>query len=94
MPSLCDQSQHQSQDQNQAKRGIYWLAIVRIGLVQVLVLLALAGAVVRYLDWSSDTNWAEFTAASEPSARDSRDQSQSATPAQTVKSKTSCYPRS
>jgi hypothetical protein len=49
-------------------RGIDWLAIVRTVLIQVFVLLALTAAVVRYLDWSSDTNWAEFLAAGESSA--------------------------
>ena len=86
MPSLRDQCQE--------NRGICWLAMVRILLVQVLVLLALAGTAVRYLNWSSDTNWAEFTTAIEPSASNSRHHSQSATPDQTVKSKTACYPRS
>jgi len=77
-------------------RGIDWPAIVRTVLIQVLVLLALTGAVVRYLNWSSDTNWAEFIAAGNPSAAAARHhpQPQPATPAQTVKSKTPCYPRS
>ena len=75
-------------------RGIDWLAIVRTLVIQVLVLLALAGAVVRYLNWSSDTNWAEFLAAGEPSAPAARHQPQPATPDQTVKTKMPCYPRS
>jgi hypothetical protein len=74
-------------------RGIDWPAIARTVLIQALVLLALAGAVVRYLNWSSDTNWAEFIAAGEPSAAAARHQPQPATPAQTVKSKMPCYPR-
>jgi hypothetical protein len=74
-------------------RGIDWLAIARTVLLQVLILLALAGAVVRYLNWSSDTNWAEFLAAGEPSAAATRHQPQPAIPAQPVKSKVPCYPR-
>jgi hypothetical protein len=73
-------------------RGIDWLAIARTVLIQVLVLLALTAAVVRYLNWSSDTNWAEFLAAGEPSAAAAGHQPQPA-PAPTVKSKMPCYPR-
>ena len=73
-------------------RGIDWLGIGRTALIQVLVLLALAAAVVRYLEWSSDTNWAEFLAAGEPSAAASMHDPQPA-PAQTVKNKMPCRPR-
>ena len=38
-------------------RSIDWLRIVRILLVQVLVLVALAGAVVWYVNWSSEAAW-------------------------------------
>jgi hypothetical protein len=75
-------------------RGIDWLALVRTALLQVLILLALAGAVVRYLSWSSDTNWAEFLAAGESSAAAAtRHQPPPAIPAQPVKSKVPCDPR-
>lgn len=74
-------------------RGIDWLGIARTALLQVLILLALAGVVVRYLSWSSDTNWAEFLAAGEPSAAAASDQPQPAIPAQPVKSKVPCDPR-
>jgi hypothetical protein len=36
--------------------GIDWLAILRTLLVQIIVLLALAGAVLGYLSWSSAVN--------------------------------------
>jgi len=39
-------------------------------LVQILVLLALGYAVVPYLEWSSDTNLAEFINAIRPPASD------------------------
>jgi hypothetical protein len=74
-------------------RGFDWLAIVRTLLIQVLVLLALAGAVVRYLNWSSDTSWAEFLAAGESSAAVARHRPQPAAPDQTVKTKLPCDPR-
>ncbi|MBW8902735.1 MAG: hypothetical protein JF566_01820 [Bradyrhizobium sp.] len=51
--------------QNPESRGVDWLAITRIAVLQVVVLLALAGAVLRYLSWSSDLAWAEFSAANQ-----------------------------
>ena len=42
-----------------------WPAIVRILLVELLILLALSGAIVGYLNWSSEAAWAEFNAASQ-----------------------------
>jgi hypothetical protein len=47
----------------------FWPSIARILLIEVLVLLALSGAVVGYLNWSSEAAWAEFMAASEQSAQ-------------------------
>jgi len=41
----------------------FWPAIARILLVEILVLLALSGAIVGYLNWSSEAAWAEFKAA-------------------------------
>ena len=55
-------------NQNPEKRGIDWPAIVQTLLVQVAVLLVLSVAVVRYVSWSSDQAWAEFNAATGPSA--------------------------
>jgi hypothetical protein len=50
-------------DDEGMRRGIYSPAIVAIVLVQILVLLALGVVIVRYLEWSSDTNQAEFVSA-------------------------------
>lgn len=72
------------------KRGIDWQAIVRILLVQVLVLLALSGAIVGYLNWSSDAAWKEFTGAGKPSAADPMHHSQFSTPVQRVKGQAPC----
>jgi hypothetical protein len=66
--------------------GFCWLGIVRTLVVQVLVLLALSGAVVRYLDWSSDAAWAEFNAAA-PAAKP---HAQSAMPLQSVRKQAPC----
>jgi hypothetical protein len=56
--------------QCQSTRGISWSGIIGTLLVQILVLLALGFAVVRYLKWSSDVNQAEFMSATKPSASD------------------------
>jgi hypothetical protein len=83
MPSVTNQSPE--------KRGFDWPAIIRTLLVQVLVLLALSGAVVRYVSWSSDKAWAEFNAATGPSAPHATPQS--ATPLQAVKDRAPCARR-
>jgi len=46
----------------------FWLSIARIALLEVTVLIALAGAAVVYLDWSSKTAFAEFLAATKVSS--------------------------
>jgi hypothetical protein len=71
-------------------RRIDWLGIFRILLVQVLVLLALSVAFIRYLDWSSEQALEEFSRAiksSEPVT------TQPATPVRTVKDKMPCAPK-
>jgi hypothetical protein len=40
-----------------------WPALVRIIILEILLLLALCGALVIYLNWSSDAAVSEFTAA-------------------------------
>jgi hypothetical protein len=40
-----------------------WLAIAGIFVIEILVLIALAGAIVAYLNWSSDVAFAEFLTA-------------------------------
>ncbi len=74
---------------NPQARGVDWPAIFRILLIQVLVLLALSAALIRYLEWSSDQAWAEFsrTTRSVPPA------TQPATPLQPVKAKATCTRR-
>lgn len=62
----------------------FWPAILRIVLVEILLLIALSGAVVGYLNWSSEAAWAEFNAASKMSASEPK------APVQTVKSHISC----
>jgi hypothetical protein len=75
---------------NPENRRIDWLGIFRILLVQVLVLLALSAAFVRYLDWSSEQAWAEFSRATKSSVPVT---TQPATPVQSVKDKAACARR-
>jgi hypothetical protein len=77
-------------NQSRPSRGIDWLAIGRTLLVQVLVLLALAGAFVGYVNWSSDAVWAEFIEASKPSVRDPAHRPPSSMPVQAVKGQATC----
>lgn len=44
-----------------------WPAIVRIIILEILLLIALAGAFVYYLNWSSEAALADFMAASRSS---------------------------
>ena len=74
-------------NRNPETSRIDWLGISRILLVQVLVLLALSAAFIRYLDWSSDQAWAEFSRAIESSTPVT---TQRATPVQAVKAGMPC----
>ena len=46
----------------------FWTSIARIFVIEVLVLIALAGAIIGYLNWSSEVAWSEFLAASQMAA--------------------------
>jgi hypothetical protein len=46
----------------------FWPSIVRIIVLEIVVLLALASAFVAYLNWSSEAAFADFLAASEMQA--------------------------
>jgi hypothetical protein len=48
-------------NQSPARRDSFRVGIVRTLLVQVVVLVALSGAVAGYLNWSSDIAWMEFS---------------------------------
>jgi hypothetical protein len=81
MPSPDDQYPHNGR--------INWLAVMRTLLFQVLVLLAVAVAFAGYVEWSSEATWAEFIAASEPSALKFGHPPQSS-PVHTVKDQALC----
>ena len=75
--------------QNQNVRGVRWRGIVATAVVEILVLLALAFAVVRYVEWSSDAAQAEFMSATKSS--DPNHSRQFSTPIQSLKGRTGCY---
>ena len=77
-------------NQSKMNRNIDWLGIVRTLLVQVLVLLALAGAVVWYVNWSSEVAWKEFISANKTPVSGPNYHLQSSAPVQTVKGKVAC----
>ena len=79
-----------SGNQDPAESDGGWLAIGRILLIQVVVLLAPAVAVIFYLDWSSATNMTEFIAASRTAAQASDPGSSSVPPVQAAKSQQPC----
>ena len=51
--------------QHQNDRGIRWRGIAATAMVELLVLFALSFAVIRYVEWSSAVNQAEFMMRSE-----------------------------
>jgi len=76
--------------QSEMNRGIDWPGIVRTLFVQIIVLLALAGAVVGYLGWSSDVAVSEFMAASQSSVHGPEHHPPSSAPIQTVRGQAHC----
>jgi len=76
--------------QNPEHRGIDWLAVARTLLFQALVLLALAGAFVGYVNWSSEQAVWEFINASEHSVPASHRASESKASVHTVNGQAFC----
>ena len=71
-------------------RGIRWRGIATTVVVELLVLLALTFAVVRYVEWSSDTAQAEFMSATKPSASDSNYSREFSAPVRALKVRADC----
>jgi hypothetical protein len=69
---------------------IHWRGIGTTVVVEILVLLALAFAVVRYVEWSSDAAQAEFMSATKPSASDPGHSGEFSTASQPLKGRTGC----
>ena len=81
------------QNQNPEKRRFDWPGILRILMVQVLVLTALMVAFVRYLNWSSDQAWAEFSRSFTAPALEEKSRPPSASPMRAVKTRMPCPPK-
>jgi hypothetical protein len=80
-------------NQNVRTRGFDWLAIARIAILQIVVLLGLTYAAVRYVRWSSDVAWEAFSGISKPAALEAKTRARSPNSGQTIKHPGSC-PRS
>jgi hypothetical protein len=68
--------------QHHSGRGMRWLGTAATVVVELLVVVALGVAVVRYLEWSSDANQAEFMSATKPSASVANHSGEFSTPIQ------------
>ena len=82
MPLFNSQQQHD--------RGIRWLGTGATVVIELLVLLALAFAVVRYVEWSSDAAQAEFMSATNSSVSDRNHSGEFSTPIQSLKGQAGC----
>jgi hypothetical protein len=71
-------------------REAYRLGIVKIALVQALILLALSGAFIFYVNWSSEAARADFMGASKLSVTEPKPHAQSSVPVQTAKGPKAC----
>jgi hypothetical protein len=80
-------------NQHPEHRRVDWPGIFRTLLVQVLVLSALSWGFVRYVNWSSDQAWAEFSRASERAAPAARSHPPSSTPGQAARVRATCARR-
>jgi hypothetical protein len=76
--------------QQQNDRGTRWWGAAATGVVELLVLLALGIAVVRYLEWSSGVVQAEFMSVTKSSVSDPNPSGEFSTPVQALKGRTAC----
>ena len=76
--------------QSKMTRDTFRLGIVKTVVAQVVVLLALAAAVVWYVNWSSDAAMAEFLRAGSPPVSGPNLHPQSQAPVQAVNGKAMC----
>ena len=67
-----------------------WRGIGSAVVVELLILLALAFAVVGYVEWSSDTAVVQFMSAATSPASDPNHSNESSTPIQPLKGRTGC----
>ena len=76
--------------QQQNTRGVRWLGMAATAVVDLLVLLALAFTVVRYVEWSSAAAQAEFMSATNSSVSDRNHSGEFSTPIQSLKGQAGC----
>jgi hypothetical protein len=84
MPLFNSQQQHD--------RGIHWFGTTATVAAELLVLIALAFAAVRYVEWSSDAAQAEFMRSTTSPVSDP-DHSGEASSSQPLKGRTACPPK-
>ena len=82
MPLFNSQQQHD--------RGIRWFGTAATVAAELLVLLALAFAAVRYVEWSSDAAQAEFMRSTKPPVSDPNHSGELPSSTQPLKGRTAC----
>jgi hypothetical protein len=70
-------------------RQINWRGLGATAVIELLVLLAIAFSVVRYIEWSSEAALAEFMIATTPSVSDPQHSGEIATGSQALKERAS-----
>jgi hypothetical protein len=76
--------------QQQHGRGIRWFATAATVAAKLLVLLALAFAIVRYVEWSSDAAQAEFMRSTKSPVSDLNHSGEFSSSIQLLKGRTAC----
>jgi hypothetical protein len=75
---------------DQTKQGFDWPAIVKTLLVEIAVLVALAGAFVGYVNWSSEVAFEEFMDAGGSAAAEAEHRPPASISVQAVKGRANC----
>jgi flagellar basal body-associated protein FliL len=74
----------------QGQMGFDWPAILKTFLVEIAVLVALAGAFVFYVNWSSQVAFEEFMNADQSAAAEAEHRPPASIPVQAVKGRANC----
>jgi hypothetical protein len=77
-----------------SRMGFDWPAIIKTLLVEIAVLVALAGGFVLYVNWSSEVAFEEFMNADKSSAAEAGHRPPASIPVQSVKARPNCDPKS
>ena len=76
--------------QHHSGRGMRWLGTAATAVVELLVVVVVGVAVVRYLEWSSDAAQAEFMRATKSSVSAPNPSGEFSTPVQALKGRAGC----